>query len=139
MRRPPPGLLALGTFFAVGALIAGVTAVALLVPGSGLEPIWRLNPQAHDSLRVMGSWAVALMVVVAIACALSAVGLWIRARWGHRLALALLTVNLIGDATNAYVRGDLRTLIGLPIAGALIAYLLSAGVRHHFGTKDPAP
>jgi uncharacterized membrane protein (DUF2068 family) len=72
------------------------------------------------------------MLVVATACALSAVGLWIRARWGQRLALVLLAVNLVGDTTNAFLRGDLRTLIGLPIAGALIAYLLSARVRSHF-------
>jgi hypothetical protein len=42
-------------------------------------------------------------------------------------------VNLIGDAGNAAVRGDLRTLIGLPIGGALIAYLLSPRVRRQFG------
>ena len=41
-------------------------------------------------------------------------------------------MNVIGDATTAFVRGDLRTLIGLPIGGALIAYLLSAGVRRQF-------
>jgi hypothetical protein len=44
-----------------------------------------------------------------------------------------VAVNLVGDTTNALVRGDLRTLVGLPIGGALIAYLLSAGVRSEFG------
>jgi hypothetical protein len=32
-------------------------------------------------------------------------------------------VNLIGDLTNAFVRNDFRTLIGVPIAGAIIFYL----------------
>jgi len=82
----------------------------------------------------MGAWAIVLMVAVAAGCACSAWGLWIRARWGHRLAVALLVVNLVGDATNALMRGDLRTLIGLPIGIALIAYLLSAGVRGQFTT-----
>ena len=55
------------------------------------------------------------------------------------LALILVVVNLIGDATNAAIRGDLRTLIGLPIGGALIVYLLSAGVRRQFiATKAAA-
>ena len=54
------------------------------------------------------------------------------ARWGRRLALAILTANLVGDATNALLRDDLRTLIGLPIGGALIAYLMSARVRVGF-------
>jgi hypothetical protein len=33
--------------------------------------------------------------------------------------VAVLAVNLVGDTTNAVMRGDLRTLIGLPIGGAL--------------------
>jgi len=132
MSRPPAGLLALSGVFALGAVAAGLTCVALLTPGSGWEPMWRLNPEAGVAFEGMGFWAVALMFTVAGACALSAWGLWMRARWGHRLALILLLVNLVGDATTALIRGDLRTLIGLPIGGALIAYLLSAGVRRQF-------
>ena len=66
------------------------------------------------------------MVVVGSACALAAVGLATRARWGVSLALGILIVNLVGDLLNAFVRHDLRTLIGLPIGGAMIAYLLIA-------------
>lgn len=113
--------------------MSGLTCVLLLFPGSGLEPLWLLNPQAHESFLRMGSWAVVLMVAVCVTCALSARGLWLRALWGHRLALGVLTVNLIGDTANAFLRGDLRTLIGLPIGGALIGYLLSARVRKLFG------
>jgi len=130
--RPQPGLTALSAFFAVGAIIAMLTSIALSAPGSAFEPLWRLNPQAHVAFRALGPWAIALMLGVAAACALSAVGLWLRARWGHRLAVALLVINCFGDATSAYVRGDLRTLIGLPIAAGLIIYLLSARVRGQF-------
>jgi hypothetical protein len=130
--RPPKGLVALSVFFGAGALIAATTGVALLWPGGGLEPMWHLNPRAHQAFLQMGPWAIALMGGVALACALSARGLWIQARWGHCLALLLLVVNLVGDTTNALIAGDLRTLIGLPIAGGLIAYLLSPGVRRLF-------
>lgn len=41
-----------------------------------------------------------------------------------RLALAILSVNILGDLFNALMRHDLRTLIGLPIGGAMIAYLI---------------
>ena len=138
MRGPQLGLLALSAFFGLGAVIALLTTIALSAPGSALEPMWRLNPHAHVVFQAMGSWAITLMSVVTGACALSAVGLWIRARWGHRLAVALLTVNLLGDATNVVVRGDLRLLIGLPIAAALIAYLLSAAVRAQFVKAEAA-
>jgi hypothetical protein len=137
MRRPSTGLIALSGFFLFGAVVAGVTCIALLIPGSILEPIWRLNPEAHRAFVRMGFSAVALMVVVASVCAVAALGVWIRAPWGHRLALAVLIVNLIGDVTDALIRGDMRTLIGLPIGGALIAYLLSARVQSQLtGKKD---
>ena len=77
-----------------------------------------------------GAWLVALsivlMFVVGSACASAAIGLATRARWGRQLALGILIVNLIGDLLNAFVRHDLRTLIGLPIGGAMIGYLLIA-------------
>jgi hypothetical protein len=41
---------------------------------------------------------------------------------------------LLGDALNALVRADWRTLIGLPIGGAMLAYLLSKRVRNRFST-----
>ena len=36
----------------------------------------------------------------------------------------MLSVNLLGDTINAYLLQDWRTLIGLPIAGLMIGYLL---------------
>jgi hypothetical protein len=135
---PARGITALGVFFAFGAVVAGVTCIALVIPGGGLEPIWRLNPQARVAFSSMGPWAIVLMCVVSAACALTATGLWLRARWGHRLALAVLGINLLGDTMNAFVRGDLRTLIGLPIGGAMIAYLLRADVRRRFAPAKSA-
>jgi len=49
--------------------------------------------------------------------------------------LGILIVNLIGDSLNALLRHDRRTLIGLPIGGAMIAYLLS--VRRRVLNQDP--
>jgi NADPH:quinone reductase-like Zn-dependent oxidoreductase len=60
MHRPPAGLAALSGFFALGAIIASVTALALLFPSSRLEQVWQLNPQAHVAFRGIGPWAVAL-------------------------------------------------------------------------------
>ncbi|MFL6264370.1 MAG: hypothetical protein ACJ76Y_32175 [Thermoanaerobaculia bacterium] len=122
--RRPFGITALSGFFVFGAAMSGLTCFLLLFPGSALDSVWRLNPHAHEAFQRMGIWAVALMAAVCAACALAARGLWIRAPWGRRLAVGILTVNLIGDTANAFVRGDLRTLIGLPIGGALIVYLL---------------
>jgi hypothetical protein len=126
------GVFALGVFFAFGALMSLGAAISLLSAGSPLEPMWRLNPDARRGLAAIGRWGILLMVAVSAACAGSAAGLWMRAGWGRRLALGVLTVNLIGDLLGALIRHDSRTLLGLPIGGALIAYLLSASVRQIF-------
>ena len=109
--------------------MAGTTCLALLFPVSEWAVVWRLNPQAHAAFQAMGSWAIVLMFCVATACALAAIGLWHRTRWGHRLAIAILLVNMLGDLGNAIVRVDLRTLIGIPIAAAMIGYLVTSGIR----------
>jgi hypothetical protein len=111
-------------FFSVGALICLVTMLALAFPGGLLEPIWRLKPEARVEFQQIGYWSVALMAVVGTACGLAAVGLAKSAEWGRRLAIGVLTVNLIGDSLNAWLRHDPPTLIGLPIGGLMIAYLM---------------
>jgi hypothetical protein len=125
-QRVPLGIKLLSAFFAFGAGICLITIIALLFPGGALDPIWRLNPDAQVAFQQIGRLSILLMVVVCSACAVAAIGLATRARWGVPLALGILSVNLVGDLLNAFVRHDLRTLIGLPIGGAMIAYLLIA-------------
>lgn len=94
--------------------------------------IWRLKPEAQQDFARLGWCAIPLMIIVVAACAGAAVGLWQRRSWGRRLAVMLLSVNLLADLLNGIVRGDWRTLIGLPIGGAMIAYLLSRPIRGWF-------
>src|SRR5256885_4573788 len=122
MRRPV-GLALLTAFFVFGALMAFLAFLGLLLAGGFLEPIWRLNPEAHRALTELGAWGMLLMAVVAIACALAAIGLWIQAQWGRRLAGGILAINLLGDVMNAVTRGDLRTVIGVPIGGGMVSSL----------------
>lgn len=134
MDRPAVGLAGLSVFFAAGTVVAGVTGIALAMPGATWNGMWRLNPNAHDAFQMMGGWGILLMAVVAGACGCSAVGLWVRAPWGRRVAIGVLTLNLIGDASNAVFAHDLRTLIGIPIAALLIGFLLRDDVRRRFAT-----
>lgn len=101
-----------------------VTMLALAFPGGFLDPIWRLKPEARVQFQQIGNWSIALMALVGAACGLAAVGLAKGAEWGRRLAIGILTVNLIGDTLNAILCYDLITLIGLPIGGLIIWYLL---------------
>jgi hypothetical protein len=106
--------------------------MALACPATWSEAMWRLKPEAPADLARLGPFAIPLMTLVAATCAGAAIGVWIGARWGHRLAVGLLGVNLLGDTLNAVLRGDWRTLIGIPIGGAMLAYLLRRRARAWF-------
>ena len=110
-------------FFAFGTTMCALTVVLLSFPGTPLDSLWRLNPDAHQAFTSIGKIAVALMFAVGTTCAFAAIGLWRGARWGIWLALIILSFNIIGDLFNALVRHDYRALIGLPIGGAMIFYL----------------
>ncbi len=131
-RARPLGITLLVAFFVFGTLMAFLTLLMLVFPGSALDWLWRINPAARLGFQRIGRWASVLMGVVAAVCALSAVGLARLAPWGRALAVAVLTVNLAGDITGTLVRGDPRTLIGVPIAGVMILYLLSSRVQQVF-------
>jgi len=137
MRRPV-GLTLLTAFFVFGALMAFLAFLGLLLSGGFLDPIWRLNPDAHRALTELGAWGLLLMVAVAVASALAASGLWMQAQWGRRLAVGIFAINLIGDVMNAVARGELRTLIGIPIGGAMIFYLLRTRTRAQFEIRSTA-
>ncbi|MGH8093573.1 MAG: hypothetical protein ACREIF_08880 [Chthoniobacterales bacterium] len=114
----------LAAFFAFGACACLVTIAALLLPGSLLDAVWRLNPGARLGFQKIGPLlSVSLMLMVGAACACAAVGLAGRKSWGRNLAIGILVVNLLGDSVNALARHDPRTLIGLPIGGVLLWYL----------------
>ena len=111
-------------FFAFGATMCSLTLILLIFPGTQLDSAWRLNPDAHLAFQSLGKAGVLLMAAVGTACAFAAIGMWRGTQWGVLLALGILAVNILGDLFNAFVRHDLRTLIGLPIGGAMIVYLL---------------
>jgi hypothetical protein len=132
-RGRPIGIRLLIIFFAAGAVICSVVMLALAFPGGLLEPIWRLRPDARSEFQEIGIWSVVLMAAVGAACGLAAFGLARSAEWGRRLAVGVLTVNLVGDSFNAVFRHDLRTLIGLPIGGLMILYLVNKGENRKRG------
>jgi len=119
----------LAIFFAAGAFICLVMMLALAFPGSFLESIWRLKPEARVQFEEIGRGvSIVLMAAIGTACAVAAVGLAQAAEWGRWLAIGILTANLIGDSVNALLRHDPKTLIGLPIGGLMIWYLVKKRV-----------
>ena len=134
MKRPL-GITALSGFALVGAVVAGVAAVSLAFPGSPLEPMWRLNPRGHQGLERIDGWAVLLLAVVSGACVIAGTGLWRRRRWGYAIAVAGLSIHLIGDILNVVSGTEPRAIIGIPIVVVLLAYLRRPHVRSAFAGR----
>jgi uncharacterized membrane protein (DUF2068 family) len=128
----PFGVIALVLLFAIGTCASFISAVSLTFPGSFLEPIWSLNPNARAGFTRIGSAAIVLMIAVCIACTFTAIGLWRGRRWGYWLAVLMLVVNLCGDVVNVITGTEPRALIGIPIVGVIIGYLLRKRTRDHF-------
>lgn len=128
----PRTITALSIFFLVGAVLSFTSSVSLLFPGSFLESMWRLNPRAHDSLTRIGPWAVVLLFAVSVSCATAAIGLWRGSRWGHRVAVSLIVINLVADVANVISGTEPRAIVGVPVAAAILAYLMRGRVRQFF-------
>lgn len=135
----PWGVTALSLFFGLGAAVSFTSLVALLFPGSVLEPMWRLNPRAREAFASMGPWALGLMAFVSALCALASVGLWRGHRRGYVLAVVLLSISLLGDLANALLGIEPRAWAGVPIAGLMLAFLGTARVRIFFATSAGTP
>ena len=135
----PTGIVALTLLFLVGTVASFISFIALAFPGSFLEPLWRLNPRAHEGFATMGWWAIVLMSLVCVACALTAVGLWRGTRWGYWLAVVMLAVNLLGDIANVVVGTERKALIGVPIVVVILIYLASRRVRNFFVSAAETP
>ncbi len=131
MKRPV-GIAVLSAFAFVAAVIAGVAAASLAFPGSGLEPMWRLNPRGYQAFASMHGWAVLFLSAVSGMSVITGIGLWRRRRWGYVIAVVGLAIQLIGDILNVVLGTEPRAIIGVPIVAALLLYLSRPKIRSVF-------
>ncbi len=128
----PPGFTPIGIFLIFGACMASLAATTLLWRGTALDRVWALNPAAYKQLAPLGTKVGILFLLLSAALAAAAIGWFLRRLWGWRLAVAIITTQVLGDVVNC-VRGDwLRGGIGVIIAGALLLFLLRPNVRTAF-------
>jgi hypothetical protein len=129
---------AIGVFFYFAMTMALYAAITLLRPGTVLDRLWSLNPDAHQQVVMFRKPAGAMFLVVATAAAAGGIG-WFRHRmWAWRLAVFGMCTQLLGDFVSL-IRGDfLRGGTGVLIAGGLLIYLLSDKIRRNFNPAGQA-
>jgi hypothetical protein len=138
MRGPerPTGIVGLTVFFGLAALVSLTAALSLSIPDSGLDAMWAADPRARTAFVELGGWGVALSSCLAGAFTLSAIGLWNGVRWGRLLALVVLIESGLAATIRAVADGHPVAIIGQPIVGLLVAYLLfSVPVRVFFSIE----
>lgn len=120
----PRAITAIGVFFVFGAIMAALAGVTLAHPGTALDRMWSLNPQAYRQMAPLGQSVGIAFLLLAASLAIAALG-WFRRRfWGWLMAVAILTTQLLGDGVNL-LRGDyFRGAIGVLLAAALLFYIV---------------
>jgi len=131
-KLPPAGFLALGAFFLFGFVVACYAAVTLAIPGTILDRGWQLNPNAHLQLAALGRWAAIPFAVLGVALLATSIGWFRRRRWAWMLGLALVAINLIGDVGQLFVGETLKGLVGMVIAGLVVAVISRRAMREYF-------
>jgi hypothetical protein len=124
--------VAIGIFLFFGMTMAFLAGTTLLGPGTALDRIWVLNRRAHFQLAPLGPRVGLAFLLLAMTLAAAGVGWFRRKRWGWRLAVFIIGIQVLGDLLNL-VRGDyLRGVTGVAIAGALFVYLCRPPVKALF-------
>ncbi|MGE5053743.1 MAG: hypothetical protein ACM3WP_06220 [Acidobacteriota bacterium] len=138
-RRSAAGLTAVGVFLCFGAAMAALAAITLLWPGTPLESMWSLNRVAYSQLFPRRLIVGPLFVLLSFVLICAAIGWFQRRRWGWQLAVTIICIQLAGDLVN-FLRGDwLRGIIGVLLAGALLAYMRQPALRNRFDRKAQRP
>jgi hypothetical protein len=120
--------LAVFAFFA--ALVAILTAIALVFPGPFWTPMWNLNPEAFQTFHRLGRIAELLLFVLACASSVTGVGLLRRRRWAWWLAFLGMAANGIGDLLSMVLTHQLvRFGSGVLVAAGFILLLALPPVR----------
>src|SRR5215475_3211285 len=128
-RRFSLGMNLMGVFLVFGATMAALAGITLVWQGTPLDSIWKLNPQAHHQLAPAGNLFGSGMLIVAFTLALASIGWFLKRKWGWRLAVAILSIQVGADILNLFSGRIFQGAVGAVIGGALIFYLLRSSVR----------
>src|SRR5947209_18046249 len=124
------GVSAVGIFLYFGTAMACLAGTTLIWRGTALDRVWILNAPAYRHLAPLGR----IVGGFSFWDSAHAAGTgWFRRRlWGWRLAVGIITTQVLGDLVDFLMGDFVRGGTGFAIAGALLFYLLRPEVRPAF-------
>lgn len=132
----PVAVPVVATFLWAATAIAALVGTSLLIFGTLPDRIWSLNPPARIAFSAHTRISGALLLLVGTATTAAAAGLMRGRRWAWLLALAIFSLNGLGDLITVLFKQDwIKGGSGLLIAGIFLLLLLRPSVRAFFA--DP--
>lgn len=126
------GFTVVGVFLCFGAAMTALAAVTLLWPGTPLDRMWTLNRVAHSQLFPRRLIFGPMFVLLSSAFTCATIGWFQCRRWGWRLAVTIICIQVPVDLGNV-IRGDwLQGIIGVLLAAALLVYMRRPELRNRF-------
>lgn len=119
----------MGIFLLFAAIVASLAGTTLLWRGTILERIWVLNPRAYNQFAPLGKAAGIPFILLGITLAIAATGWFKRRFWAWRVAVAIITIQVLGDLANVFLGRIVEGAMGATIAGVLLFYLLRVPMR----------
>ena len=126
------GVLFIAIFFAAATLILLSVGTALVAPGSPFEAIWLLYPARRALLLPYRAWLGPGFLILSFVMASASIGCFRRRRWGWWLAVAIFSVNGLGDTVQLLSGRLLEGGIGVSVAAAILYFLSRPKVRGTF-------
>lgn len=133
MRKRPAEVIAVAVLLFAAAALAAVVSFSLLVPGTGLDRMWTLNPVAHEAFAARAGYTATILLLAGVLAAAAGTGLLRGRIWAWLLSVALFGVNALGDVVGVLITRDWpRGLAGIIIDALLLFLLLRTKVRAYF-------
>jgi hypothetical protein len=133
MKNRPTVLILIAILLWSATAVATVTGLSLLAPGTPLDRIWDLNRPAYAAFSTHAGQSGAILLLVGFAASAAATGLWRGRRWAWLLAIAIFSINALGDLVSLVITRDwLKGGLGLVIDAFFLFLLVWPNMRAFF-------
>jgi hypothetical protein len=133
--KRPVSVLIIGIFALTGTVVAILTGISIIWPGTFLDAMWNLNRTAHQQFAVLGKLAGYLLLGIAPIIATTGYGVLKGFKWAWWMAVAIFAVNGAGDAINIFIGEPLKGIAGLLVAGIFLFLLFRPATKAFFANS----
>lgn len=106
VNRLPPIVIFVLVFLFFATAMAWVTGISLALPGTFLDAIWKMNPDAYNGFAPMGAAAIILLLLLGACTFAAALGMLRGRKWAWWLTVSVFVLNILGDVADMFVHHD---------------------------------